>query len=353
MTKTPLRLNLESLKERKDWKRHQINQGENVYRILPPFGENSDGYPYRRWVVAWLSDPQTGRRRPYASPRSFGEDACPVTEYISLLEKKREELENLYKQKGASKEELREALKPISDVIWTTKPKAVYVYNASNKSGEVGLLELKKTAHDAMKKQMMQYVTDYGQDPTSLSSDKDDSGIWFRILREGEGTNTEYSVYKNQAKKKTAEGIAWLDDRDPLSQNISDNYDNLGYDLTTLYKRHSYDELKLALMANLAQIYAACPSAKVPGFEIEDARPLSVVQEAKPATPKKPIATRFDDEDDEEAAPVRATKPVKAAVVEEDDLPWASAPKKPAPAKSAKPSSDDEIFAYAESLLDN
>ncbi len=353
MTKTPLRLNLESLKQRKDWKRHQINQGENVYRILPPFGENSDGYPYRRWVVAWLADPLTGRRRPYASPRSFGEDACPVAEYIALLEKKREELENYHKQKGASKEELRELLKPISDVIWTSKPKAVYVYNASNKAGEVGLLELKKTAHDAMKKQMMQYVTDYGQDPTSLSSDKDDSGIWFKVIREGEGTNTEYSVQKNQAKKKTADGIAWLDDRDPLSQNIADNYDNLGYDLTTLYGRHSYDALKAVLMANLAQIYATCPAAKVPGFELEDSRPLAVVQEAKPAAVKKPIATRFDDEDDEEvAAPVQTAKATKAAAPTDDDLPWA--PKKSAPAKTTKASSsDDEIFAYAESLLDN
>jgi len=349
MAKSNLRLNLDSLKERKEWKRHPINQGENIYRVLPPFGENSDGYAYRRWVIAWLADPQTGRRRPYASPRSFATDsACPVSEYVSLVEKKREALEASLKNRGASRDELKEALKPYADVLWTIKPKATYIYNACNKAGEVGLLELKKTAHDAMKKQMMQYVTDYGQDPTSLASEPDDAGIWFKIRRDGEGTNTEYSVAKNQTKKKTSEGIVWVDDRDPLPTNVVDNYDSLGYDLTTLYKPHSYEELKEVLMANLANLYAQYPELQVEGFEVEVEAPKPVkavktarvedeeVEEYK-APVKKPLNIRFDDEDDEQEVPaVAKTKKVAA------------------PAKSVKqPSSDDEIFAFAESLLDN
>ena len=346
MAKSNLRLNLDSLKERKEWKRHPINQGENIYRVLPPFGENSDGYAYRRWVIAWLADPQTGRRRPYASPRSFATDsACPVSEYISLVEKKREALEASLKNRGASREDLKEALKPYADVLWTIKPKATYIYNACNKAGEVGLLELKKTAHDAMKKQMMQYVTDYGQDPTSLASEPDDAGIWFKIRRDGEGTNTEYSVAKNQTKKKTSEGIVWVDDRDQLPTNVVDNYDSLGYDLTTLYKPHSYEELKEVLMANLANLYAQYPELEVEGFEIHTPKPAKPVKVAKveaddveeyKAPIKKQLNIRFDDEDDEEApAPVAVKKTA-------------------APAKSTKQSSsDDEIFAFAESLLDN
>ena len=358
MSKSTLRINLDSLKERKDWKRHQINQGDNVYRILPPFGENSDGYAYRRWVVAWLTDPQTGRRRPYSSPRSFGEDACPVTEYISRLEKKRETIEAQLKAEGLSREEIRETLKPISDVIWTTKPKAVYVYNACNKAGEVGLLELKKTAHDAMKKQMMQYVTDYGQDPTSLLSEDDDAGVWFKIRRDGEGTNTEYSVSKNQAKEKTAKGISYIDDRDPLPQNVVDNYDNLGYDLTTLYKRFEYGELREVLMANIAHLVAECPEALIEGFEVETA-PAPLKKASPAAVAKKPIATRFDDiDEDDEPAPRSTAKPTNASVVHhlESTPPWeskSSAPAKKAPASKPRSQADDEIFAYAESLLDN
>lgn len=341
MAKTNLKLNLESLKDRKEWKRHPVNQGENVYRILPPFGENSDGYAYKRWIIAWLADPQTGRRRPYASPRSFGEDACPVTEYISVIEKKREKLESSLKEKNASKDQIKEALKPLNDIIWNLKPKATYIYNACNKAGEVGLLELKKTAHDAMKKQMMQYVTDYGQDPTSLCSEPDDSGLWFKITRDGEGTNTEYSVAKNQSKKKTPEGIVWVDDRDSLPTNVMDNYDNLAYDLTTLYKRLSYDELKAVLIANLAPFYESFPLAKVEGFEVESTLknvPLKEeIQEYKQPI-KKPLNLKFDDHDDEDETPPKA-KP--QALKPQNEV------------KKASPSSDDEIFAFAESLLDD
>lgn len=347
MVKTNLKINLDSLKERKDWKRHAVNQGENIYRILPPFGDAAEGYPYRRWVIAWLMDPQTGRKRPYASPRSFAADAaCPVSEYISLVEKKKEALEASLKNRGASRDELKEALKSYADVLWTIKPKSSYIYNACNKAGEVGLLELKKTAHDAMKKQMMQYVTDYGQDPTSLASEADDSGVWFKITREGEGTGTEYSVSKNQTKKKTSEGIVWVDDRDSLPDNVVDNYDNLGYDLTTLYKPMSYEDLKDILMANLANIYAQYPELMVEGFETEAPAPKPAA--AKPvqkraeepefkAPVKKPLNIRFDDNDDE------------------DDVKPAPKVSKPAEtrSKNAQPQSDDEIFKFAESLLDN
>lgn len=342
MAKSNLKLNLESLKNRKEWKRHQVNQGDNIYRILPPFGENSDGYAYKRWVIAWLSDPQTGRKRPYASPRSFGEDACPVAEYVSAVEKKKEKLETALKEKGASKEDIKEQLKSLNDIVWNLKPKASFIYNACNKAGEVGLLELKKTAHDAMKKQMMQYVTDYGQDPTSLSSEPDDSGIWFKITREGEGISTEYSVFKNQSKKKTQEGIVWVDDRDPLPANVSQNYDNLAYDLTSIYKRNSYDELKQVLLANLAAVYQSCPLAKIEGFDpfsSQDEATNEDVEEYR-APVKKPLNLKFDDRDDEdeEVKPLKAVKPTPA----------------PQPAaKTVKSSSDDEIFAFAESLLDD
>jgi len=346
MVKSTLKINLDSLKERKDWKRHPVNQGDNIYRILPPFGDVAEGYPYRRWVIAWLMDPQTNRKRPYASPRSFAADsACPVSEYISLVEKKKEALEASLKNRGASREELKEALKPYTEVLWTIKPKSSYIYNACSKAGEVGLLELKKTAHDSMKKQMMQYVTDYGQDPTSLASESDDSGVWFKITREGEGTDTEYSVSKNQTKKKTSEGIVWVDDRDSLPDNVVDNYDNLGYDLTTLYKRMSYEDIKDVLMYNLANIYDQYPELIVDGFEVEveEPKPKQVKQPQRnvdaqePKSPiKKPINIRLDDLEDDERPMPKATKPTVDTK-----------------SRNAKQQSDDEIFKFAESLLDN
>jgi hypothetical protein len=345
----PIKINTDSLKQRRDWKRHAINAGENIYRVLPPFGEEANGYPYRRWVIAWMNDPETGRRRPYASPRSFGEDACPVTEYAAALEKKRDDIEAALKAKGVDKDTIKEKLKPFGQVLWEIKPKASYVYNAANKAGEVGLLELKKTAHDGMKKTMMQYITDYSQDPTSLNSDQEDAGVWFKIKKEGESTNTEYSVEKNQTKKKTSEGLVFVDDRSELPQNIVDNYESLAYDLGTIYKRHTYEELMLVLQANLAAVYAKYPVARIAGFESasievsgEEVEEAPVVKAAAPTAKKAVPTLKLDDVDDEadEAAPVVAAKPATAKAT----------PIKAAPAKSKM---GDDVFDYAESILNS
>lgn len=332
MSKPTLRINVDSLKQRKEWKRHEINSGENIYRVLPPFGEEANGYPYRRWVLAWMIDPQSGRKRPFASPLSFGEKDCPVMEYSKAIEEKRNNLEAVLKSKGASKDQLKESLKPFGDILWRIKPKASFIYNACNKAGEVGLLELKKTAHDAMKKEMMQYVTDYGQDPTSLNSDPEDSGIWFKVKKEGEGTDTEYSVLKNQSKKKTADGLVFVDDREALPDNVVNNFETLGYDLQKLYKQNSYDEIKQVLLFNLAAIYEEYPMARLEGFDVDITLVATAPVQTSQAVIRNPrgVALRLDS-NDEETAPV---------VV-------------PA-AKTSKQSKEEaDLFAYADSLLNS
>ena len=58
-----IKINLDSLKSRREWKRHKVKDGHNVFRILPPFGEASNGYPYRKWQIIWgLADLETGRK---------------------------------------------------------------------------------------------------------------------------------------------------------------------------------------------------------------------------------------------------------------------------------------------------
>jgi hypothetical protein len=193
-----------------------------------------------------------------------------------------------------------------------------------------------------MKKQMMQYITDYGQDPTSLNSTSEDSGVWFKIKREGEGVYTEYSVQKNQTKKKTSEGLVFVDDRSELPQNVVENYDSIGYDLNTVYKKHSYNELKEVLMSNLVSVYAKYPVAKIDGFvlETEDSVPFTADFEkkqtlsvAKPISLKKP-ALRFDD-DEEDIAVAQDTAPAKPST------------------KNNALKNNEDIFDYAESILNS
>ena len=302
MNNTKIKLNLDSLKSRKEWKRHKVKDGRNTYRILPPFGEASNGYPYRKWQIIWgLTDPENGRARPFASSMT-SEKRCPVAEYVNALKERAESLGSQLKASGASDEDVKERLKGINELISNIVPKTVYVYNAVDRAGEVGLLELKATAHKDMKEKMNKYIQDYNQDPTSLNSADDDSGVWFDVVRSnatGKFRDTTYKVEKVQTKVKGANGVvSFVDDRSPLPDSVVENYDNLAYDLSTIYQSKSYDELADVLAANMPNIIAICPDADL---SVEPSlTPAST--NTKPANAKPGagrVNVRLDDNDDD------------------------------------------------------
>jgi hypothetical protein len=326
-----IKINLDSLKSRREWKRHKVKEGHNVFRILPPFGENSNGYAYKKWQIIWgLTDPESGRARPFASSMT-SEKRCPVTEYVQTLKSKSEQLRSQLQASGESEEVVQDRLKPLNKLITDLSPKTVYIYNAADKSGEVGLLELKSTAHKKMKAEMVQYIQDYNQDPTSLNSEDSDSGVWFDVIRTGEGRNTEYDVKKHQNKvKKATGGISFDDDRSPLPDSIVENYDNLAYDLSSVYQIKSYDELKEILEANMPLLVDLCQDAS-----IGESQPVQTKAQPSKTTAttkgSKPVSLKLSDLDDEE-----------------DDVDVIMSSRK---ALSKSSSLDDDFLAEADAIL--
>lgn len=306
MTSNKIKINLDSLKSRREWKRHKVKDGHNVFRILPPFGDESNGYPYRKWQIIWgLTDPESGRARPFASSMT-SEKRCPVTEYVMELKKKAETMKMEMQASGASEDAIKAKLANLTKLIQDLSPKTVYIYNAVDKAGEVGLLELKATAHKKMKTEMSNYVHDYNQDPTSLNSNDDDSGVWFDVVRTGMGRDTEYDVKKYQQRIKNGSKITFEDDRSPLPDAVVENYDNMAYDLSSVYQVKTYDELKAILDANMDALIDMVPEA-----DLNNATTVSATTAAKgkvdtavtktvtkATTTSKSVTTRFDDEDD-------------------------------------------------------
>jgi hypothetical protein len=338
MINSKIKVNLDSLKSRREWRRHKVKDGHNIFRILSPFGEASNGYPYKKWQICWgLIDPETGRARPFAS--SLGaEKKCPVTEYVAELIKKAEQLKTNLQLAGASEEELKENLSGINKLIADIKPKTVYIYNAVDQAGEVGLLELKSTAHKKMKTEMLQYIQDYNQDPTSLNSASDDSGVWFDVIRTGQFRDTEYDVKKHQVKVKDAATgrLSFQDNQSPLPESVVENFHtNLGYDLTAVYQIKTYEQLAEILAANLDRLNEEFPNANL-NEEVLDAAPVKAATKIATASAvvKKPaaastvkITTRLDDEDDETkvAQPKASTAVLKATQIDDDFLAEADA----------------------------
>lgn len=334
MTNPKIKLNLDSLKSRKDVKRHKVKDGHNVFRILPPFGENSNGYPYRKWQIIWgLIDPQSNRARPY-SDSMMAEKRSPLVEFVNELKARAEKMNAALTSSGASEDDVAERLKGINQLISDLLPRTSYSYNAVDKAGEVGLLELKSTAHKDMKEKMNKYISDYNQDPTSLNSADDDSGVWFDVVRTnetGKFRDTKYKVEKVQTKKKDANGkVSFVDDQSPLPDAVVENFDNLAYDLSAIYQQKTYEELKEILDFNLTRLVELCPDADL---SVEpDLGGLTVTTTTKPAAPKKAtapatskVSLKLDDADDDDAttttAPTRvpsATATVKASADSDD-----------------------------------
>lgn len=329
MSQGKIKINLDSLKTRREWKRHKVKDGSNVYRILPPFGEASNGYPYRKWQIIWgLQDPESGRARPFASSMT-SEKKCPVTEYVTALKKKAETLKSQLAAAGVDEETQKERLSGLNKLISDLNPKTVYIYNAADKAGEVGLLELKSTAQKKMKAEMAQYIQDYNQDPTSLNSEDTDSGLWFNITRTGQFRDTEYDVKKMQIKTKnpTTGKISFEDDRSPLPDAVVENYNNLAYDLSAVYQVKTYEELAEILEANMPSIVESCPDADL-SADVAVAPVAKAAPAAKPAAVKptgtKPVTLKMDDVEDEEA-PVATTRVTSKAVADDDFLAEADA----------------------------
>lgn len=320
-----IKINLDSLKTRREWKRHKVKDGSNVFRILPPFGESSNGYPYRKWQIIWgLIDPESGRARPFASSMT-SEKKCPVTEYVQALKKKAETLKSQLAAAGLSEEDQKQRLGALNKLISDLNPKTVYIYNAADKSGDVGLLEIKSTAQKKMKAEMAQYIQDYNQDPTSLNSEDTDSGVWFNITRQGLGRDTEYDVKKMQIKSKNpATGkISFEDDRSPLPDAVVENYNNLAYDLSAVYQVKTYEQLAEILEANMPSLIEACPDADLSSEAVEVVKPAAtpVKTAVKPAG-TKPVTLKMDDVDDEEEAVATTTSrpSVKTTQAVDDDF---------------------------------
>ena len=340
-TNTKIKLNMDSLKASKEWVRHKVKSGSNIFRILPPFGDSSNGYPYRKWQIIWgLTDPTSGRVRPFASSL-MNEKRDPVVEFVDDLRARLDSMEGDLKTSGLDDKAVQKHPKyaRLAKFIRDIAPKTIYIYNAADKAGVVGLLELKSTAHKKMKTCMNDYIRDYNQDPTSLGSEDEDSGVWFNVKRAGEGFDTEYDVEKVQTKQKTGNVVSFVDDRSPLPEAVVQNFDNLAYDLGSVYKVNTYDSLNEVLQANLETFYKVCPEADLTKPVILDSEDeassevtTSTVTAGKTASTKMnmatspvkpgkvPVALKLQDDEDEEVSQPVAKRATPAPAMDDDEF---------------------------------
>lgn len=276
----------------RDIKRFKITEGSHVFRILPPFGTNHGNVPSRQVQLHWGFFKEDGKTSPV--PCSYPtEGYCPICERV----KEREALAERSKAQG-NEEEANQILKDVSQI----KVKRTYLMNASNKAGEVGILEVTKTSIDGLIKHMKAYQTKYGKNPVSLAT-----GVWFVFSRSGKGFNTSYEVElnKNMVTLPDGDQVEKVDNS-ALAANILENYEKLAYDIHKMYAPVSSADLKRILngehidkvIVKKTKDDAAAPAASTSAAPQAAAAPTPASAPKVTASAAAPLATVADDQDD-------------------------------------------------------
>lgn len=308
-----IKVNLDSLKPQRNWVRHKIKEGTQAFRILPPFGEESNGYPYKKWSLIWgLKDTETGVMRPVTSSL-VNDKRCPVTEFVAALSELAETRSNNMKAKGVSKEEIKKNNEALNEVISRIRPKHGFFYNAIDQAGSVGILELKSTAHKQLKDLMHKYVQEYNQDPTSLNSNDDDAGVWFNVTREGMGFDTAYSVSKRQIQSRLNGKVVYEDDRSALPESVVNNYEDQAYNVHALYAAKTYDEIKVILQANMEDLSAKCPEVAEVAEQLGLLNPVTAFKATTPTKGAGKVTLNLGSQDEDDEEPMQEA-PVSAKV---------------------------------------
>lgn len=298
-------LNLDGMssKQFKPINRFKVQDGTNVFRILPPFGTEHENKASREVNLHWGFVTSDGKQRPVVCSYHY-EKFCPICQSAKSTEGEAERAKLM-----GNDDEYKELIKKAQDL----RNRKTFLYNAANKQGDMGVLELTKTSHEAVIELFTSYIKKYDKDPTSLKD-----GVWLEINREGKGFKTKYTVSLHRVTLRDADGeIVEKLDRSPLAENILNNYEKNAVDIHSLYKP--------VLAADLQRILDGEPVDKV--LARSEKPKQAAAQEAPPEEEdafQEPAPTPAP----KAAAPIAAAKPAAKAA--------APAPKKVEP-------EDDEI----------
>lgn len=280
---------------KRDIKRFKVTDGSHIYRILPPFGTDHQRKASRQIQLHWGYEKKDGKPSPLTC-------AYPTDGVCPICIKNRDLITEAEQFKLDGDLESFDATMEAANRI---KVRRSYLLNAANKDGEVGVLEIVKTAHDQLVELMREYLNKYGKNPTSLKD-----GVWFVFSRSGKGFKTEYKVAINKTMITLEDGDQVEKvDRTPLAMNIQENYETLAYDIHAMYKPIKG--------ADLQRIVDGEKIDEVIKYE----KPAPVVKKAEE---DEDFVATVDDESEEVASPPPVAK-------KEEPV----APKKAAPAPKA------------------
>ncbi len=163
-------------------KSFKIENGNNVYRILPPLGELADaGKWFQYYRIEWGYKNTKGQQKPFQDVRVMRwKNGSAMVEVESAAHLRREALKSklsdtrdLFKAGNATREQVQDVV----DLIKRYNLDAKFYMNAVNLQGEIGLLKLNKSFKTLLMAEIDKQ-TNKGKDPVGV-----ENGIFFNFHR--------------------------------------------------------------------------------------------------------------------------------------------------------------------------
>lgn len=216
----------------------KIQDGDNVFRILPPMGKLARAGKWNQYYrVEWGYKNSAGKNRPFQDVRKVNFQSKMV-EVESAAHLRREALkaekENLVKALRANPQDTAALarVKQVTEEIKRYNLDAKYYVNAIDLTGKIGLLKLGSRAFKALKTQIDD-LRKTGVDPLSL-----ENGRFFNFNRSNATGNFQDTAYQVTVYQENVQinGKTYKEDKvHVIDQAIIDRLDDEAFELSGMY----------------------------------------------------------------------------------------------------------------------
>lgn len=285
-------------------KRFKVEEGNNIYRILPPFKSKSNAIA-KFWALYWVEG--TKGKRPVPSILVKDKEGN-ITSPDPLFDKIQSEKLKLESMKKEGKPEA--VIKALEESLNSLNLDKHYYLNAMNPAGEIGVLKIKYTSWQALKA-LLEELDKEGMDPINVGPDK---GFYLNFKRTtGDDKRVAYTV--EVAKKTVRENGKMVQhfQECPIDDTVLARMEKESEELDKLFKPLSFEEQKLVATLDkqtIDRVFARPVKVeKVEDDEGPDSDEDTSYKPSNTATAKatmsaKPMANPFETT----AAPVQETK---------------------------------------------
>lgn len=233
---------------------HKLKIGDNVFRILPPFGPKAAGRLMAEWYLHWGFKDANGRPKPLVCTKKY-EGYCPIcAEANELYNRKQEIVKEYMDDKGKIQfsqlpPDVKTEYNRINDNWKDIRSQRSYYYNAMDTSGRIGVLRLPKLGAQALNDKIEFAIDRLNINPVSL-----EKGCLFIVRKVKTGSmdwdiKYEADIFKEIEKDENGQTIERTA-TSAVPANVIENYTNLAIDVHELYTIRPSTDIKKIMIGD-------------------------------------------------------------------------------------------------------